>query len=306
MSIIISDLHLKKKTPYYESYQFFLRWLIDNYNDEVMVFLGDVFDTSAPQWEVYDDFKNFLYNRKNETHILSGNHDISTIKGNSVYSFRKMEGVSVYKVPETITIENHNCLMLPFLYTNMKEEYEKLDGVYDFIFTHVTTPETAFGEEGLELKMKGTYLHGHTHTQLDYSRSGNQHYVIGCPYSTRHGEQNQNHRIAKINDDKSIDFIPVPQYFTFRDVEYGDDIKEEWKNDIINIQNAPSVHSVHDKYKGFNIRETGITLKEFEGESDDAVFEFSEDALQNYFNEFKTETELGSEEFNTIMGYLDK
>jgi len=305
MSIIISDLHAKTREPYKTSVLTFLDWVYEEYPNEIIIQLGDIFDSSSTHHLLEDQIIKKLLRFK-EVHLIGGNHTQSKKLGDALTPLSNYDNIYIYSEVEEITIENHKCLMLPFLYTNMKEQYESMEGEYDFIFTHFENSDTSFGEGVDPKNLKGTFLMGHQHLSKDYNKFGNQHHILGVPLCSRHGEHLQNHRIARINDDKSIDFIPVPQYFTFRDVEYGDDIKEEWKNDIINIQNAPSVHSVHDKYKGFNIRETGITLKEFEGEADDEVFEFSEDALQNYFNEFKKETELGNEEFNTIMGYLDK
>ncbi|MCP4650343.1 MAG: hypothetical protein GY853_09740 [PVC group bacterium] len=303
--IVISDLHIKNKEPYLSATIKFFDWLLENYKDEIIIQLGDLFDESSPHNDLRNMANKYLTQFK-KVYTIAGNHDYSKIKGLATLQFSEFNNVFVYDKPTIIEIENMKCLMLPYLYTNMKEQYEQLRGRYDYVFTHITPPECEFGDEGIQLNMDSVYIHGHTHTQLDFlDNRKQQHYVLGVPTTTRHLEHEQVHRIAEIKDDK-VSFIEVPQYFTFRTVEYGDEIKEEWKNDIINVKNAPSMNSVHDKYKGFNIRDSGISLKEFNEDSDDAVFEFSEDALQKYFSEFSKEEDLPRNKHNTIAGYFDK
>ena len=303
MSIIISDLHAKTTEPYRTAVLTFLDWVYKEYPNEIIIQLGDIFDSSSTHHFLEDQIIKKLLRFK-EVHLIGGNHTQSKKLGDALTPLSNYDNIHIYSEVTKVEIENKKCLILPFIYANMKEKYEQLEGEYDYIFTHFETSETAFGEGVDPTKLKGTFLLGHAHIQKDYfDKSGNQHHVLGVPTCTRHGEQNQVHRIAEIKDDK-VSFIEVPQYFTFRDVEYGDMIEEEWMNDIINIKNAPSIHSVHEKYKGVHIRETGITLKEFEGDTDDEVFEFSEDALQNYFNEFKDETELSEEKYNKITKYF--
>jgi hypothetical protein len=276
-----------------------------------MIFLGDVFDSSAPHWDVYILFQTFLEKRgESNTYILDGNHDQSKTKGHSLSSFSSnlFSNVFIYALYSETVIEQHKCLVLPFLYNNMKEIYEALEGEYDFVFPHFETSKTAFGMGVNNIKLKGTYVLGHQHMQKDYIDSmGNQHHVLGVPITTRHGEHKQNHRIMRVNDKKVVDFIKVPQYFTYRDLEYGDEIKKEWgDNDIINVKNAPSMNSVREKYKNLNVRESGVTLKEFDEGVNEETFAYSDDALNVYFKDFTKETELPDDSYQTIIGYFDK
>jgi hypothetical protein len=155
--------------------------------------------------------------------------------------------------------EGSVCLILPWKY-NHKEEYESLEGKFDFVFTHITPQECAFADEGLVFnKLKGCFIHGHTHVQKDFlDKNVNQHCVLGVPFPTRNLE-NQDYRVLKI-DNKKIETIKVPIWFEYETLEYGEQPKS--KNNILNIKNAPSIDSCYDLYKDCYIRDEGITFKQ--------------------------------------------
>ena len=50
--IIIGDLHFKNKEPFKSSLFSFLDWIYENYKDETIIQLGDLFDTSSPHNEI--------------------------------------------------------------------------------------------------------------------------------------------------------------------------------------------------------------------------------------------------------------
>lgn len=304
--IVVGDTQLKNEKVYKEAFIDFLEWLWSNFKNDIIVQVGDFYQESSPNNELRKIANEYLTKFK-EVHILNGNHDYSTSKNSALLQFSIFNNIHIYLESTELIIDNKKCLMLPFIYpkTKMKEQYEQLEGEYDYIFTHFETSETSFGEGVDPKNLKGIFFLGHQHIQKNYSMYGNQHYVLGVPYPNRYGEHLQEHRIIKIHDDGNIEFIPVPQYFTFRDIEYGDEIKEEWKNDIINIKNAPSVFSVDEKYRDYNIRKAGITLKEFEDSNNDEVFEFNEDILKTYFNEFSKEKELSKEQKDIILQYME-
>jgi predicted phosphodiesterase len=280
--IVVGDLHLKNKVPFFQYQKEFLDWLLSNYNDKVIMILGDIFDSSSPIWEVYKEFKEFLLKRNNETHIIVGNHDISKSKGCSLSAFNLIDKVTVYEDKSEMYIENINCIILPYNYSY--KEYEKLEGEFDFIFTHITPTEVQFANEGIEFpNLKGIFVHGHTHIQNLYrDKYNNIHYILGVPIESRHLE-NQQHHIMEIDSDKNIKLIDVPFFFTHETVKYGDIPSN--KRNIINVIDAPNKKLVYEKYKDYYIRDTGIKLLRTENtaETFKEAFEHS-----NILDKFKT------------------
>ena len=285
--IVIGDIHAKSKEPFRSSILKFFDSMLFKYSEETVILCGDLFDTSAPHNDIiYEIVYKLLLFKK--IYIINGNHDNSKIKGSVLLPFSHHDSIEVLNLVTEITIENKKCIFIPYAYNNMREEYEGLEGNYDFIFTHITPLECAFGEEGMDLKLEGTYIHGHTHIQKDFTdKHDNKHYVLGVPLPTRHLEQNQDHRILKIDDE--FTFAPVEQYFTYETINFGDEVKD--KNNIINVKNAPSVQAVLDKYKGFYIREEGIEITYGDG-SQQNVVKFDEESIAKQFVIFCAESNI--------------
>ena len=291
--IVISDLHLKNKEPFLSATKQFLNWLVENYNEDEFIFLGDTFDSSAPVWEVYKVFKEFLMQRSHRcTFILQGNHDTSRNKGCSVSSFNLFNNVKIYQEEQEVLINNINCLFLP--YKDNYRNYEELAGSYDFIFTHVTPVEAQFANEGIRFpKLKGMFIHGHTHIQKDYKDEfGNKHIILGVPISTRHLED-QSHRLIKIKDDKTIEYIDVPYYFKYETINYSDE--PTFKNNILNIKNAPNRKLVYEKYKDYYIRDAGIELLRTEATKEDFNKEFEKSTILDKFKLYAKDKGLSQE-----------
>lgn len=287
----IGDLHLKNKEPFLKSTKEFLNWLNENYANEELILLGDIFDSSAPIWPIYKIFKEFLLKRKNITHILEGNHDLSKNKGSALSAFQLIDNVFIYEDETSTIIDNMNCLMLPFKYDY--KIYQELEGNFDFIFTHLMPQETQFADEGVSFpKLKGTFLHGHHHIQSNfYDIYNNIHYILGIPISTRHLED-QNHRILKIENNK-IEIIKVPIYFQYETINYGEEPKN--KNNILNIINAPNKKLVYEKYKDYYIRETGIKLLRTENTETLFKQEFEKATILEKFKKYSIDRNLSKE-----------
>jgi len=158
--IIVGDLHAKYEEPFRSSINSFLEWLLSNYKDYTLIFLGDLYDSSSPHNDVRDEVASCIKQFK-EVHIFDGNHDYYRIKGSAIKPLRQHDNIHIYNKVTEVKIEGHSCLMLPFKYSGMKEEYEALEGTYDYIFTHITPKECAIGDEGIDLKLNGVYIHGH-------------------------------------------------------------------------------------------------------------------------------------------------
>jgi len=289
--ICCSDLHLKNKEPFLKSTKQFLNWLNDNYCNEELILLGDIFDNSTPVWSVYKIFKEFLLKRKNITHILEGNHDLSKNKGSALSAFQLIDNVFVYEDATSVIIDNMNCLMLPFKYDY--KTYQDLEGNFDFIFTHLMPQETQFADEGVSFpNLKGCFFHGHHHLQSSFiDNYNNQHHIVGIPVSTRHLED-QNHKIFKINN-KQIEIIKVPIYFQYETINYGEEPSN--KNNILNIINVPNKKLVYEKYKDYYIREAGIKLLRTENTESSFKQEFEKATILEKFKKYSIEKILSKE-----------
>jgi hypothetical protein len=294
--LVIGDLHLKHTSPYFEAQQQFLNWLDENYRGNTFIFVGDELDSSAPDWEVFSMFANFL-EKQTQVYLLGGNHTHSRRKGSVLEGINHLPNVKVILEKEEITINNYKCLFLPFKYSlSMKEEYESLKGSYDFIFTHITPPESAFGNEGINLSVQGTTIHGHIHLAKNFIHNENQHYIIGVPIATRHGEIDN--PIFEIVEGKIVE-ITHPSYFEYETVEFGQLPKN--KNNVLNIINAPDSNSVNDFYKDYFVRD--IELKRTENALQENIT-FNAATIKIKFYTFCLENGVSKEILDCGLRYL--
>jgi hypothetical protein len=289
--IVIGDLHLKDKEPYWEYQQKFLRWLNEEFSDRTIVFLGDIFDTSAPTWNVFDTFQRFLrdrWERGVETVIVHGNHELSYQKGSALQPLQEYALIAID--PQETLIDGHKCLILPYLYRDLQETYSNYESDVSYVFTHITPKHLEFYDEGVELsnvKAKAIY-HGHIHEESEFESHAVWNKVLGVPLPTKHGEIAN--PILDILNDASY---TAPETFSYETVSFGE--FPESSNVILNVIDAPSVAAVMDKYKDYHIRTTGIELKDL---SDDVSMVDVEEAsnLVGQFSTFATDQENISQE----------
>jgi hypothetical protein len=287
--IVVGDLHAKTKEPYRGATIKFFEWLLANYKNEEIIYLGDIFDSSSPHANIEHEIINYISQFKH-SHLISGNHDQSAIKGNTLLPHKIHSNISVYEDITEIVIEDNNCLILPF--KNSYKNYQDLEGVYDYIFLHCMPVEKEFASEGIKLNLKGTYIWGHHHIQDNYTDENvNCHFIIGTPYETRHLE-NQKHRIFEIKD-KKINTIEVPIFFTHETINYGEEPTN--KNNILNIKNAPNRKLVFEKYKDYYIREEGIELLRTETTKEDYKKEFEKNNILQKFSVYAKDKNLSKE-----------
>ena len=294
--IVVGDLHLKKSEAYFSAQVKFLKWLDDNYKDEVLVLLGDVFD-STPHFDIYSEFKSFLKYRKNRTLILNGNHDGNYRIGEYLKGIHLMDNVDVLFEETVVDIEGYNCLMLP--HKKDMNNYSTIKGDYDFIFGHFVIKQEAFGNEYVDisaLNYKKMIL-GHIHLKRQYG------YIIiqGVPLPTRNLETSN--PILQIGKNFEITEIPVPEFLKIETINYDNDKKTLNKEFIYNIVDAPSVKSVYEKFKEYYIRHEGIQLKQDTVDSD-VKFDFDSNNLMKYFKQFIDENKVNKEYSDIIAGYL--
>ena len=295
--IVVSDLHLKKQPEYFNAQKKFLKWLNDNYKNECLILLGDVFD-SAPVFDVYSEFKAFLKERKSIVNIVKGNHDSNYRVGEYLKGIHLMDNVNVFFEPIKAEFENNSCLFLPHK-NNMKEEYESIEGDFDFVFTHITHSKEAFGDEGINLKVKAkNVIYGHTHTHAIHGNS----IIMGVNIPTRNLETSN--PIIEIKN-KEISFIQVPEFLKIETIDYNDDINSLNKDWIYNIKNSPSIKSVYEKFKEFYIRHEGIELKKDETQTE-VKFDFDSNNLMKYFKVFIDVNKIKKEYSDIIAEYLTR
>lgn len=287
--IIVGDLHLKETEPFFTHQREFLKWLEDNFAYEEMVILGDVFDTSSPQWKVYSLFKSFLLSREAKTYIVQGNHDFSRRKGSAVVSFNMLHHINVYiDKTEFTSEEGWNCLAIPYKY-NM-EEYKDIKFSGDFCFTHTMPEEEAFGGEFVDLSHLDAFLvYGHIHERREEYTNKK---IVGVPVITRKGEVNN--PIYRINENKEFEEVPTEVDFQYKTIEFGEDIDNP--NYIYEIHNAPDVNSIFQEYKDAYIRVAGCTYKQ--GSIDSEKEELNVHSLSEEFKYF-CEQELVEEDIKS-------
>lgn len=291
--IIIGDLHAKNKEPFNKSICQFFEWLLKKYKNEVIIQLGDLFDSASPHNLVIDSIVSYIKQFK-EFHIIEGNHDTNYIRGGILTFLRHFDNVFIYENKTEIEIEGMKCLMLP--YKKNTEEYEKINWKGNFLFAHLTNIEDQFGNEGVELKgIEAKHIYGHTHTFKDYK---NGKLVLGVPLPTRCGEINNN--ILEIKNGKMI-YIEHPIWFEYEDVIYPEMPRN--KNNIINIKNSPSIQSCFEVYKDCHIREEGIELSLIIDGVENKI-DFDTNNIKNRFDAFTKENEIDAELSKTCMSYL--
>jgi len=294
--IVIGDLHLKYKEPYWKAQKKFLNWLKSKFDNEEWVFLGDIYDTVYPHWEVYETFHNLVNDRKEKTYLLMGNHDFSKFKGNSLKPHFKKEVVEIIEKIAKYEINSYKCLFLSYNFSDYSSNSNLFTEDYDFVFSHLTHPKEAFGNEGVDLEFINSkyYIYGHIHTFKIY----NNHIILGSPLPTRNLEIPQN--ILQINENFKLEYIKVPSFLKIENLKYGEEPpNKDW---LYNIYDAPSFDSVYENYKDYYIREEGIKLKE----SNEIIKEdltFASFSLKDKFLAFAKQENLSDDIINCFMRY---
>lgn len=297
--IIISDLHIKSKEPYYSSIKQFLNYLLEHYPDEDVVQLGDLFDSSTAHSSTLYEIIGILKKFK-KIHILQGNHDISRRAGLITEPFKHYDNIIVYDKMTEVEIEGHKCLMLPWIY-NAKEIYEQVEWSGHYCFSHLTNKEDSFNGEYVDLsKIHSCRIYGHTHTTRDLGENG---YVMGVNIPTRNLEiSNPFIRIGKEED--TFEFIESPKYFEYQTLKYGE--FPENKNNILNIKKAPSYPSVYEMYKDYYVRKEGIEILRTENDATIADKEFESGNIIDRFARYAKEKEVSKEIYECANRYLQE
>lgn len=296
MAIVISDLHIKSKEPFYGAIKQFLNHLADTFPNDEVIQLGDLFDTSTIHANVLSEVIGIL-KRFKKIHIISGNHDQSRRSGNILKPFNHYENVMIYEEKTEVEIEGHKCLMLPYIH-NAKEEYEKIEWKGNFMFGHFTNEEDAFGNDGVNTdKIKAYQMFGHTHTNHIISKTK---VVVGVQIPTRNLEISNSY--YEITEDSIINELCPPDYFEYQTIEYGK--FPENKNNILNIINCPSMQSVWEMYKDYHVRREGIELLRTEAEENNDAIDFESGNIVEKFSLYSKDKKLSKEIIDCATRYL--
>lgn len=317
--VVLADLHLQDYRPMHEAQKLFIDWFCSqgfNISENSLLQLGDAFHHyhSSPRTNslAIDFFQNKM--KFGKKYVLSGNyhHEIYSQKRTwAIDILEPIEGVHLFKKPETIEIGKLSVLMLPW-YTrtmfpelgSMKDNYETLTGTYDFIFGHFSDVPL-FGEEIEVSKLIGKKVLGHIHN-CNFGES-----FLGTPYPVRKDEANKQNRIMIIDTEtKEFEYIEIPSFIDYYDVTYPEpfDSKDKAEICILDVYNAPSREIVQDFYKEYYIRKNGIHLvkdsigKE-EGEKTQEV-----KSLLDYLNNYCVDKSIKEEQKQilfSVMGERD-
>lgn len=299
--LVIGDLHLKIKEPFWSAQKEFLKWLESQFPDQKLLFLGDVFDSTSPHWDVFSYFDVFLKNRQQEVFILKGNHDFSRFRGATLSSLSNHSHVHIIKEIETFDIEGYSCLFIAYFSKDNFKQITPERSKYSFVFSHLTHPEEAFGDEGIDLSFINSnyFFYGHTHQENTHSI---KHRIVGAPLPTRNGETLGN--ILKIDSDYEIYKIPVPDFLKIETIKYGEEIPNP--NWLYNVVEAPSFDSVYDKYGSFYVRSEGIKLKETTYQQEIIEEKQYNNFLKNKFLDFSKKENLPRHITDCALTYMDQ
>ena len=284
MSIInVGDIQAQNKEPHRSSCLKFLQWLLENFRDDIIIQGGDLFDRSSLPHDLINEILDILLQFK-DFRIVSGNHEISDRLGNILKPLQHHKNLTIYTEKTEFEINGISFIALPSLLHNEKEEYEAIEGNWDYSLCHFTPIQESFGDEGIELKFKVNVAHlfAHIHRHREFiDNFGNKILITGSVINYRYGEQDWEKNIYKINKN-GYEKIKVPLFFTYETIEFGDQPAN--LNNILNIKNVPSWEILYKKYGKYFIRREGL---EFIKTDDNLTFDRQEFEYSDLIKKFK-------------------
>jgi len=136
--VIFTDLHSRNKSPYKESKEDFISWLVDdpklNNESNVLLILGDLGDLPKLPGNINNWILDMMHNRFKfkQIIILTGNHDSRRKEGNYLDMLRHIPKVKIVDRMEELDIGEISTLLLPHYIVQrdgdvpMKKYYESL------------------------------------------------------------------------------------------------------------------------------------------------------------------------------------
>lgn len=302
--IVIGDLHFKSKQPYKKNILKFFTYLKENFNNEIFLWTGDIIDTTKDDYWTYRELQSQLENIGKEHYILMGNHDHKDSHGSPLLLL-KSNKVKLIKVSEELNLEGVSIYFLPYV-KDYEKHYKNLSIESDYLITHCTPEWEAFGKVYLDTSnynIKTLTIWGHIHIPSE-NTSSNKDFIIGVPVTTRGGEQFFNKRILKINSSNDYEIIDIHNYTNIIEINYGDNVKEKDKDNLLIINEAPSMFSAEEMYKEYYILK--INQKELEVDKNKQIDinESLETKLLNQAKEFLAERNFKEDEKDYFLKLL--
>lgn len=307
-TVVTTDLHFIEKSPFYESKVMFVDWLKEkefNNNDNYLVVVGDITDKSIHTGIVNRMLVDFVKDLKfKHIFLITGNHDLSKRDGNVLEVLKSFDNISVIEEPTFIEIDSIYCAMLPHLIRktkndkSMKEIYENMEVVVNFIFGHFANEtQTIFNHYIDTRHMDGKKILGHVHfAQGDF---------LGSPVKTRYDERNNENRIAVIdNDTKNLEYLPVPEFLSYKTIKYGEKPVSDTPFTVWTIEDAPSKQAVYNNKDYKYIYKRQILVKDGE-DLDSMNLEDTENmTIELYYKEFAKQNKIKKSVSNKIYEVL--
>lgn len=278
MILVIGDVHWKETSPHREGLIEFFDWLTDNYAGSTLIMTGDWLDSTSLHHENVIDTAIHKLNGFKEIHIVSGNHEISKIKGNILKPLNHINNINVYLEKTEVSIEGNTFLFLPYLpsLSQMREEYTKIKWKGDFCISHFAYPGTNFGHSD-EIDISGIdaiKIYGHIH---EHKIMSDRDINIGVPATTRFGEHVWDKKIGLIDKDKKLKLIDIPVFWTYEELNYGQ--KPVNAKNVLVIKKAPSVIAVNEMYKDYKVHESKIEIFRNSGNENSNNIEYTKESL---------------------------
>ena len=298
--ILFGDQHVTYNEPFFSVKKTYFNWVEDqpfNNDSNTAIFMGDFFHSNEPtpkEYELVHRFTEKLFFK--EIYILSGNgiHEYNRSKDNwAIDPLSIHKHVTLIKEPYVLHVDNLDIVLLPWVPSKkfndltMKEWYENLEEYktkeFDYILGHFNHKEF-FGHivDISYLKTKNIRM-GHIHipdAEGEY---------IGVDTITRYDEKGIDCNLNIIDMvTKEEKLYPIPRFFDYVFVKYGDEVKTETEYIKLDVLNAPSKEKAYQKYGSYFIR--NITLEKdskFNDSDDNKVLKFEKDDFITKFIEDK-------------------
>lgn len=315
---ILGDLHIRTKSPYFQSSKKVLNWILDNneINNENTLIIsgGDLFDTELNNGELNELLHSFFDNLKNKEKIITtGNHDTSKENGNALQVLSNIKGMTIIEEPTNMLIDGLHFLFLPHIFSNkegitMEDRYSNLhledafkDQKFDYCIAHLMDETRQFHKKSkvcdlsnLDIKKK-VFSHDHNYN-LD--KGGN---YLGSLQPNSSTETDKEPKIYIIDLEKGEDYtIDVPLFINYFNVKYPNPLPkkcEEVDYPIINIidslDKAESTKYYKDlaKDKGIDLHINRVFRKKLMNDKEEVKSEKGKEYKSDldYYNTLETE-----------------
>ncbi len=311
---IIGDVHIRRKSPYYESSVEVLDWISNNEEinnaETLLIFLGDIFEYDENGGDLNKLVLAFLQSLKNKDKlILEGNHD-GDINYSALEALTVVPGVRIIDFYEVREIGGKTFLFLPHIYTDskgvtMEEFYSnlRLEEDIDYCCGHIMDESRSFGSKSkfcdlsnLNIKKR---VFGHDHT-FNMDQGGS---YLGSIQPNSSTEKDKTPKIFVVDLEKDEDYtVDVPLFINYHSVSYPDPLPEiNVKYPVLNITESldreESVKFYMDEAEkqGLNLTINRVFRKrvmndkvEIEGDTKDLKTD------RDYFEVFSKEKELSA------------